>query len=102
MPKYSNLQYFYNLLNCDNVETLGFQDNKKNNYVIIMDGVGLYKTLPPNKCAKNLLGKIKNVNWGTFTGLFAIFKIDMDDPEQPRMHMDITPQEFVKKWNERM
>ena len=99
MPKNTTLEYFRKLLNCELIEYVGFTDENDNNYGIYMDEEGLFKNLPPNQCAKNLLGKIKKINWGTFTGWFAIFKYDRDDP-QPKLDMNITPKEFIDRFND--
>ena len=99
IPKQPGLKFFYDLLNCDGVEYLGFTDEKQNSYGIYMDEMGAFKNNPVNKCAKNLLGRIQKINWGEFDGWYIIFKYDYYDEDQDKLHMDITPQEFIDKFN---
>ena len=87
----------YELLHCDQIEYLGFT-HQDSSYGIYMDECGAMKNLPRNKCAKKLLGKVKGVLWGTFTGWYLVFKMDYDG-NQDLMDMDITPREFVDNWN---
>ena len=99
IPKQPGLKFFYDLLNCDGVEYLGFTDEKQNSYGIYMDEMGAFKNNPVNKCAKNLLGRIRKTNWGEFDGWYIIFKYDFFDEDQDKLDMDITPQEFIDKFN---
>ena len=99
IPKQPGLKFFYDLLNCDGVEYLGFTDEKQNSYGIYMDEMGAFKNNPVNKCAKNLLGRIRKTNWGEFDGWYIIFKYDYYDEDQDKLDMDITPQEFIDKFN---
>ena len=99
IPKQPGLEFFYDLLNCDGVEYLGFTDEKQNSYGIYMDEMGAFKNNPVNKCAKNLLGRIRKTNWGEFDGWYIIFKYDFFDEDQDKLDMDITPQEFIDKFN---
>ena len=99
IPTKPDLKFYYNLLKCDGVEYLGFTDENNNSYGIFMDEVGAYKNNPRNKCAKNLLGKINNIRWGSFDGWFIIFKYDYFSEEQDMCDMDITPKDFVDKFN---
>ena len=99
IPKQPGLKFFYDLLNCDGVEYLGFTDEKQNSYGIYMDEMGAFKNNPVNKCAKNLLGRIQKINWGEFDGWYIIFKYDFFDEDQDKLDMDITPQEFIDKFN---
>ena len=73
IPKQPGLEFFYDLLNCDGVEYLGFTDEKQNSYGIYMDEMGAFKNNPVNKCAKNLLRRIQKINWGEFDGWYIIF-----------------------------
>ena len=99
IPKQPGLEFFYDLLNCDGVEYLGFTDEKQNSYGIYMDEMGAFKNNPVNKCAKNLLGRIRKINLGEFDGWYIIFKYDFFDEDQDKLDMDITPQEFIDKFN---
>ena len=99
IPKQPGLEFFYDLLNCDGVEYLGFTDEKQNSYGIYMDEMGAFKNNPVNKCATNLLGRIRKTNWGEFDGWYIIFKYDFFDEDQDKLDMDITPQEFIDKFN---
>ena len=66
---------------------------------MFMDEYGAYSNAPDNKCAKKLLSKIKHVMWGTFTGWYLIYKYDMYSDEQDKLDMDLTPRQFVDKFN---
>jgi len=98
MPRDEELKKIYDLLKCDHIEYQGFS-YEDNHYGIYMDGYGALKHLPHNKCAKKLLGKIKKMQWGTLDGWYLIFKYDMNSETQYKLNMDITPKQFVDRFN---
>lgn len=99
LPKNYELKDIKNLLDCKMIEYQGFTAPDGNCYAIYMDEEGMYSNKKHNKTAKKLLSKIKGLMWGSFIGNYMVFSYRNENYDEVNRDMDITPKEFVEKFN---
>ena len=103
VPTYRAYNAFKELLCCERVEWQGFRTLDGRDYCVIMDEEGSFKNTLPNKIAKRLIGKVKNILWGEFTGNWVVVQyIDMGKDTEHLGDMDLTPTEFITLFNRAM
>ena len=77
-------------------ETMTFTHTNGNNYMLLMNDMGMYEDTEPNMCATKLLKRL-SINWGVkvLTGNFVICRFEDNGEETLYYDMDLTPKEFV-------
>ena len=98
LPKNYELKDIKDLLKCKMIEYQGFTAPDGNCYAMYMDEEGMFSDEKTNVTAKKLLSKI-NIRWGSFKGNFMVFSYRHEGCDEVNRDMDITPKEFVEKFN---
>jgi len=98
VPVDMGLQDIYDTIDCTHFGMQSFT-HQDSHYGIYYDDEGLLNGSPFNKCARKLLSKIKGIMW-SYQGSFLIYKFDINDEcDATKLDMDITPREFVNRFN---